>query len=623
MNTAATAFLNAVEACEPALVGMVTARDQLSDGSEITITHAGPPVETILKEGPLFGAVVGGLLHEGWNIDDAREAASSSTALDLRPNQDNGRAAPLAGVITPSMPLFVVHNQATGTSAHSPINEGSGAVLRFGAYSPDVVDRLAWLRNVAGPTLGRALDEHGPISLRHLVAGGLRNGDELHNRTNWTTGSFVSILEPALRDAGPDGHLVADFLRDNSFTFLNVSVAFAKCVLDAAGPTAPSGVVLAMASNGERFGMKVAGAGPGWVTTAAPAIRGRLALGSVEADASPLLGDSGTIEALGLGGLALSTAPEIAPFLGCDIAELDRRSRAGRASTIGEHRTLQLADNRGAPLGLDVTRALASSVAPTIDAGIAHHLAGIGQIGAGLAEIPREALQQAHSQLRAPHNNERNITMTDRTAVAPKQVFGEDYFTINAATTALLVIDMQNSFVAPGAVFEAPKGREIIPNIDRLIGEARLAGAPVIWTQSDHSPPAGGRILDRHPVIKFTPELWIGDPSFDLYPEMEQPLDTEHRVVKHKYDAFHETDLDRALRNLGCDTVIIVGVATEICCESTARAAFFNDYNVVFVRDATAAFDPAIQDDTCNRMDAMFGRAMTTEDVIADLGGVV
>jgi ureidoacrylate peracid hydrolase len=144
-------------------------------------------------------------------------------------------------------------------------------------------------------------------------------------------------------------------------------------------------------------------------------------------------------------------------------------------------------------------------------------------------------------------------------------------------------------------------------------------GAPVVWTQSDHSPPGGGLILDRHPVIRATRELWHGDETFELFAGMTQPRPGEHRVVKHKYDAFHNTDLDSALRNIGKDTVIITGVATEICCESTARAAFFRDYKVVFVRDATAAFDPAIQEATCDRMDDMFARAMTTGDVLAAL----
>ena len=201
----------------------------------------------------------------------------------------------------------------------------------------------------------------------------------------------------------------------------------------------------------------------------------------------------------------------------------------------------------------------------------------------------------------------------------PKEVFGRDYFKVDLEKCALLVIDMQNSFVEEGAVFEAPEGRDIIPNIDRLVEYARERRIPLIWTQSDHSPPGGGLILDRYPVIKQTTELWKGDKSFELYPDMVQPRDEEHRIVKHKYDAFHDTDLDTVLKNLDRDTIILTGVATEVCCESTARAAFFHEYKVVFVRDATAAFNPDLQDLTCDRMDRLFARVMNTDEILSIL----
>ena len=197
-----------------------------------------------------------------------------------------------------------------------------------------------------------------------------------------------------------------------------------------------------------------------------------------------------------------------------------------------------------------------------------------------------------------------------------KEVFGAEYFTVDRRRCALLVIDMQNSFVAEGAVFMAPHGREILPQIGHLVDYARANDMAVIWTQSDHSPPGGGLILDRYPIIKHTRELWKGDMSFDLFPDMVQPTADEHRIVKHKYDAFHDTDLDTVLKNLRCDTVIISGVASEVCCESTARAAFFHEYKVVFVRDATAAFNPDLHDLTCERIDALFGRVIGTQELV-------
>jgi ureidoacrylate peracid hydrolase len=199
----------------------------------------------------------------------------------------------------------------------------------------------------------------------------------------------------------------------------------------------------------------------------------------------------------------------------------------------------------------------------------------------------------------------------------PLMVFGREYFRIDPRRAALIVVDMQNSFVAEGAAFSTEEARQIVPNIDRLIRAARGGGLPVIWTQSDMSAPAAGIIHDRHPIIKHTKELWRGDWSFSFYPRMEPPADGEHRVIKHKYDAFHNTDLDPVLRNQGIDTVVIVGVTTECCCESTARAAFFRDYKVVFVRDAMASLDPAAHEQACDRVDLLFGRAVTTDDVIA------
>jgi ureidoacrylate peracid hydrolase len=201
----------------------------------------------------------------------------------------------------------------------------------------------------------------------------------------------------------------------------------------------------------------------------------------------------------------------------------------------------------------------------------------------------------------------------------PKEVFGSDYFKIDPGSCAMIVIDMQNSFVEEGAVFAAPKGREIIPNIDRVVAYCREHDIPVIWTQSDHSPPGGGLILERYPVIKHTRELWLGDRSHDLYGDMTQPEPDEHRIVKHKYDAFHDTDLDTVLKNLRKDTVILVGVATEVCCESTARSAFFHEYKTVMLRDGTAAFNPDLHDLTCDRIDLLFARVMSTDELLKTL----
>jgi ureidoacrylate peracid hydrolase len=202
---------------------------------------------------------------------------------------------------------------------------------------------------------------------------------------------------------------------------------------------------------------------------------------------------------------------------------------------------------------------------------------------------------------------------------AERIAFGRDFFTFDPATTALIVVDMQNSFVAEGGTYETPPAREMIPRLECLIAFAREHGMPVVWTQSDHSAPHSGIMLKKFPTIREDRELWRGEPSFDLYPDMVQPAPGEFRVVKHKYDAFWETDLDAILRNSGAKTVIIAGTATNICCESTARSAFFRDYQVVFVSDCTASFDQDMHDAALKTIDVFFGRVMTTDETIGEL----
>ncbi len=198
---------------------------------------------------------------------------------------------------------------------------------------------------------------------------------------------------------------------------------------------------------------------------------------------------------------------------------------------------------------------------------------------------------------------------------------GRDYFKMDPRRAALMVIDMQNAFVAEGAPLETPGARAMIPRLEGLIRFAREQRIPVIWTQSDHRPPYGGLMLRKFPVIGERRCLWQGDASFEMYPQMLQPREgeREYRIVKHKYDAFFETDLDAILRFHKVDTVIITGTATNVCCESTARSAFMRDYQVAFPSDASATFDSAMHEATLKNMDLLFGRVMTTEELLAEM----
>lgn len=200
-----------------------------------------------------------------------------------------------------------------------------------------------------------------------------------------------------------------------------------------------------------------------------------------------------------------------------------------------------------------------------------------------------------------------------------RHVSGTRAFAVAGTRAALLIIDMQRAFVEEGAAYEIPAIRPRIPNIERLLEFARAHALPVVWTRSDHTPPYGGAVLRKCPAVRADRICWRGEESSELYRDMSQPTEHDYEIVKHKYDAFFETDLDAILRNTGVETVIITGVTTAVCCDSTARSAFSRDYNVVLVSDATAEVDPQLHHLTLQVIDMVFGRVMGTRELLAEL----
>jgi len=163
---------------------------------------------------------------------------------------------------------------------------------------------------------------------------------------------------------------------------------------------------------------------------------------------------------------------------------------------------------------------------------------------------------------------------------------------ITPAKCALIVVDMQNDFVAPGAPMETPAGRAMLPKLTRAIDFCRRVGARVIYTTHAHRRDGcdAGLFARLWPPIASRAGLVDGTRGIEIYDEIA-PKPGEIVVKKHRYSAFYGTDLDIILRGWGVDTVVIAGVTTENCCLSTARDALFRDYKVVFLSDATATFD--------------------------------
>ena len=163
---------------------------------------------------------------------------------------------------------------------------------------------------------------------------------------------------------------------------------------------------------------------------------------------------------------------------------------------------------------------------------------------------------------------------------------------IDPKKTAMIVVDMQNDFVASGAAMETPAARAVVPKLAEALKICRDAGIKVIYTAHVHRRDGSdmGLFDDMHPPIANREALVDGTPGVDIYSDVA-PAPGEHVIKKHRYSGFFGTDLDMILREWGVDTVIISGTTTENCCHATARDAMFRNYGVVFLSDATATYD--------------------------------
>jgi hypothetical protein len=358
------------------------------------LLHAGPPIEWERMCGPMKGAIVGAMLFEGWaSSPDEAAGLAESGAVEFAPCHHVGAVGPMAGVVAPSMPVCVVRNAAGSNLAYATLNEGLGKVLRYGAYGPDVMDRLGWMRDVVGPALGAAVRRIDGVQLKSIIAQALQMGDECHNRNVAATSLTSRILAPALVEAVENRSAagrVLQFMADNNHFFLNLSMAACKAGLDSAHGIPYSTMVTAMARNGVDFGIRVSGLGDRWFTGPANIPDGLYFPGFTEEDAAPDLGDSAITETAGIGGFAIGAAPAIVKFVGGSPEDALAYTEEMYQITLGRNPSYSLPalSFAGTPTGIDVRKVLDSNVLPLINTGIAHKEPGIGQIGAGLVRPP-------------------------------------------------------------------------------------------------------------------------------------------------------------------------------------------------------------------------------------------
>ncbi len=386
---------------QPTLLDIGVAEEVIPGMTKKTILHAGPPIKWEKMSGPLKGAVIGALIYEGLAVDEkeATELAASGE-ISYDPCHHHNTVGPMAGVVSASMPVWILQNKKYGNYSYCTLNEGLGKVLRYGAYSNEVIKRLKWMENLLAPLLKQALKLHGQIDLKTMIAQALQMGDEGHNRNRAGTSLLIRELAPYIiqtKFSEEEKIKVLKFIDSNDHFFLNLTMPACKCTLDAAKNIEFSTIVNVMARNGTEFGIRVSGLGDRWFTGPAGMVDGLLFPGYTAEDANPDIGDSVIAETAGIGGFAMAAAPAIVQFVGGSAKDAINFTLKMYEITTVENDIFKIPalDFRGTPTGIDIRKVVETGILPSINTGIAHKDPGVGQVGAGLVKPPMNCFEDA------------------------------------------------------------------------------------------------------------------------------------------------------------------------------------------------------------------------------------
>ena len=406
MDAANQEVVSRIKRGQAVLVGMGIARDVIPGMHDHMILHAGPPIEWSRMCGPTRGAVMGALIYEGLAHEESEALKLiESGTIEFSPCHHHHAVGPMAGVVSPSMPVFILENKAFGTRAYCTQNEGLGKVLRYGGMGPEVYARLKWMETDLYPTLDRALQTlPSGIDIKSLIAQAMHMGDECHNRNRAATSLFLRAIGPALARTNKDNEVLAkviEFIDRNDHFFLNLSMPAGKVMLEAAEGVEGSTIVTVMARNGTDFGIRLGSMPERWFTAPAGKVQGLYFPQYTEQDANPDIGDSTVTETAGYGGMAMAAAPAITQFVGGTPQMATQNTLEMYEITFGEHEnfTIPALNFRGTPLGIDVRKVMETGILPQINTGIAHKDPGVGMVGAGILRAPEQCFKDAFAAL--------------------------------------------------------------------------------------------------------------------------------------------------------------------------------------------------------------------------------
>lgn len=404
VNEANAAVIERLKAARPHWVDVKTASDVIPELREgRTLLHAGPPITWERMTGPMQGAVLGAAKLEGWATTDEEATELAATGgIRFIPCHDVNAVGPMGGITSASMPVIVMENKVHGNFSYCNLNEGIGKVMRFGAYDEEVLNRHRWMIRTLGPVLSATLRTMPEgLDVTTLIAQAVTMGDEFHQRNIAASALLLRSLAVAVMKCGrptEECQEVADFLARTDQFFLNVMMAYCKCVMDAGAVVGEGTIVTCMTRNGRDFGVRVAGTGKQWFTAPVNTPVGLFFTGYTQNDANPDIGDSAITETYGVGGASMVAAPGVTRFVGAGGFQDALRISDEMQEIYADSNPMLLIpgwDFQGAPMGLDIRRVVETGITPVINTGIAHKEAGIGQVGAGTVRAPLDCFVKA------------------------------------------------------------------------------------------------------------------------------------------------------------------------------------------------------------------------------------
>ena len=381
MSRANAAALARIPACVPRWAGVAAAREVIGLSGQVLL-HAGPPLaDPTHPPPPMRNAAVLACLHEGWAADEAAaEKLIASGAVRLEPGLGYRVSTPLVSLVGPRTTLAVIESGAAAAPArwYGFLGTGGGAQMRFGARDPAILARLEFRERELLPGFADLLHD-GPIDLLSIARSALTEGDDLHNRLSSATLVLQAVLASRKIDTIAARTALGAILEAPLY-FLNVWMPACALMLDAAAGAAGASLVTRLAANGEVCGIQLAGLPGRWFSAPATAVRGPFMKGVPEnPQFPPVTGDSGIIDAFGLGGQVLRRAPSLqaafAPWLAAD----DDARALGLLT--GMHPVL------GVEVGVDAARVLVTGRTPLLSTGMVS-ADGRGLLGRGLCEMP-------------------------------------------------------------------------------------------------------------------------------------------------------------------------------------------------------------------------------------------